>query len=80
MGPSDAEIDGRLTQIKGNFPNEDAFQKGIAAQGILRRSTEPGAAAPGAVELVARVERRPFAAQFQFDNRGSRELEPDYRA
>jgi peptidyl-prolyl cis-trans isomerase C len=34
MGPSDADIDARIAQIKGSFPNEDAFQKGIAAQGL----------------------------------------------
>ena len=34
MGPSDADIDARIAQIKGTFPNEDAFQKGIAAQGL----------------------------------------------
>jgi peptidyl-prolyl cis-trans isomerase C len=34
MGPSDADIDARIAQIKGSFPNEEAFQKGIAAQGL----------------------------------------------
>jgi peptidyl-prolyl cis-trans isomerase C len=34
MGASDADVDARVAQIKGSFPNEDAFQKGIAAQGL----------------------------------------------
>ena len=34
MGPTDADVDARIAQIKGTFPNEEAFQKGIAAQGL----------------------------------------------
>jgi hypothetical protein len=32
MGPTDADVEARLAKIKGSFPNDDAFQKGIAAQ------------------------------------------------
>jgi len=45
---------------------------GISAQAVLRRDSPE----PGAVELVAKVARTPFAAQFQFDNRGSGEVGP----
>jgi hemolysin activation/secretion protein len=45
---------------------------GIAAAGVLRRAPPD----PGAVELVAQVRRTPFTAQFQYDNRGSREVGP----
>jgi peptidyl-prolyl cis-trans isomerase C len=34
MGPTDADVEARIAKIKGNFPNDDAFQKGIAAQGL----------------------------------------------
>src|SRR5712692_5082707 len=45
---------------------------GVVASGVLRKlSTEPGA-----VELVAKVQRTPVTAQFQYDNRGSREVGP----
>ena len=39
---------------------------GVSAQAVLRRVSPE----PGAVELVAKVARKPFSAQFQFDNRG----------
>ena len=45
---------------------------GVSAQAVLRRVSPE----PGAVELVAKVARTPFAAQFQFDNRGSPEVGP----
>ncbi len=45
---------------------------GVSAQAVLRRDSPE----PGAVELVAKVARKPFAAQFQFDNRGSPEVGP----
>ncbi len=45
---------------------------GVSAQGVLRGVSPE----PGAVELVAKVARKPFAAQFQFDNRGSPEVGP----
>ncbi len=45
---------------------------GITAAGVLRR----GSPDPGAVELVAKVTRTPVTAQFQYDNRGSREVGP----
>jgi hemolysin activation/secretion protein len=44
---------------------------GVTAQAVLS-----GIAPGGAVELVAKVARKPFAAQFQFDNRGSPEVGP----
>jgi len=44
---------------------------GVSAQAVLS-----GIAPGGAVELVAKVARKPFAAQFQFDNRGSPEVGP----
>ena len=34
MGPTDADVEARIAKIKGNFANDDAFQKGIAAQGL----------------------------------------------
>ena len=34
MGPTDADVEARIAKIKGNFPNDDAYQKGIAAQGL----------------------------------------------
>lgn len=34
MGPTDADVEARIAKIKGNFPNDDAFQQGIAAQGL----------------------------------------------
>ncbi len=43
---------------------------GVSAQAILSRDSPE----PGAVGLVAKVARQPFGAQFQFDNRGSREV------
>lgn len=46
---------------------------GIAAGGVLRRAAPD----PGAVELVVKVQRTPFTAQFQYDNRGSREVGPN---
>lgn len=45
---------------------------GISAQAVLRKTSPE----PGAVELVARVQRKPFSGFFQFDNRGSRETGP----
>src|SRR5437016_12224130 len=34
MNAADTDIDARLAQIKHNFPSEDAFRQGIAAQGL----------------------------------------------
>ena len=34
MGPTDADVEARLAKLKGSFPDDDAFQKGIAAQGL----------------------------------------------
>lgn len=31
---SSADVDGRIAQIRNNFPNEDAFQKALAVQGL----------------------------------------------
>lgn len=45
---------------------------GVTAQAVFRRVSPE----PGAVELVAQIARKPFAAQFQFDNRGSPEVGP----
>jgi peptidyl-prolyl cis-trans isomerase C len=40
---TDAEVDGQMSKVRQSFPTEDAFQKGIAAQGLtvdhLRRQT-----------------------------------------
>jgi hemolysin activation/secretion protein len=44
---------------------------GISAQAVLLPS---GSA--GAVDLVAKVARKPFGVQFQFDNRGSQQVGP----
>ena len=46
---------------------------GVTVHAVLRHA--PGAG-PGAVELVAQLARKPFDAQFQYDNRGSDELGP----
>lgn len=45
---------------------------GVAANGVLR----PKPPAPGAVELVVQLQRTPTTVQFQYDNRGSREVGP----
>ena len=45
---------------------------GVSAQAVLRRDSPE----PGAVELVAKVARKPFGVQFQFDNRGSPQVGP----
>jgi hemolysin activation/secretion protein len=45
---------------------------GVSAQAVLRQVSPE----PGAVELVAKVARKPFGMQFQFDNRGSPEVGP----
>src|SRR5260221_12144960 len=45
---------------------------GVAAQGVLRKTSPE----PGSVELIAQIQRKPFATQFQFDNRGSSEVGP----
>jgi peptidyl-prolyl cis-trans isomerase C len=34
MTASDADVDARLAQIRQNFPTEDAFKQGIAAEGL----------------------------------------------
>jgi hemolysin activation/secretion protein len=45
---------------------------GVTAQAVFRRVSPE----PRAVEMVAQIARKPFAAQFQFDNRGSPEVGP----
>lgn len=46
LAASDAEVEDRLKQIKGGFPNEQAFQQALTAQGItleqLQRQTRMG--------------------------------------
>ncbi len=46
LAPTDAEVSERLTQIKGGFPNEQAFQQALTAQGMtldqLQRQTRMG--------------------------------------
>jgi peptidyl-prolyl cis-trans isomerase C len=46
LGATDAEVEGRLAQIKGGFPNEAEFQKAMAEQGVtlpqLQRQTRMG--------------------------------------
>ena len=55
MGPTDADVDARIAKIKGNFPNDDAFQKGIAAQGLtVDDLPRPGQAQPRSGPLSRR--------------------------
>jgi peptidyl-prolyl cis-trans isomerase C len=46
LGVSDAEVEGQMSTIRKSFPTEEAFQQGIAAQGLtldhLRRQTRMG--------------------------------------
>jgi peptidyl-prolyl cis-trans isomerase C len=46
LGATDAEVEGRLAQIKGGFPNEAEFLKAMAEQGVtlpqLQRQTRMG--------------------------------------
>jgi hemolysin activation/secretion protein len=82
IGPADALVQAILDHLTWIRPVRNADLErylllandipGVTAQAVFRRVSPE----PGAIELVAQIARKPYAAQFQFDNRGSPEVGP----
>ncbi len=64
---SDADVDARLAQVKGQFPNEEAFNKALAGQGMTLAKAKEDARTSLQIEHLLQAEIAPKIQVSQVD-------------